>query len=84
MTDGLVPVPTVAELHKMGLAEQIVTESRNKSGKITKSISHRPNAEGQRMMYDAMRHNGKYLASHDEERKALEAEAVHRARQSVD
>jgi len=82
--DGLIHVPTMDELYREGLAEQVVRETRDKNGKVTKSIAYRHTEEGMQRITEAMRHNGLYLKEHPEVAKEVARKAVQAARQSVD
>lgn len=64
---GLVPVPTLPELHKRGLAEIVGT---------TGGTFYRTTPEGQAEIDAAMLHNGTYLRTHPEESAAQTRAAI--------
>ena len=77
MPDRLMPVPTVADLVRRGLAE--VWERNRKGEPIAYVIS----SEGYEVMYSSMKHNARLLATDDALRREGESNAVRNAKNGV-
>ena len=74
MSDRLMPVLTVADLVRQGLAE--VWERNRKGEPIAYVIS----SEGYEVMYSAMKHNARLLATDDALRRESESQSVRDAK----
>lgn len=76
--DGLVLVPTCAELGRIGLAREIKVMARNRHGERKEDTRWEISAAGAERIRLAMKHNAEVIAADPILRRRLESEAFRR------
>lgn len=76
--DGLVAVPTCADLSRLGLARERTVMARNRFGERKEDTRWEISDEGYRRIRDAMKHNAEVISKNPDLRRRLEAAAFRR------